>query len=57
MTIPKRLEWMSNEDWEEIYFYWGCVCDYDMHWEDEQDYEAWCKRVLAVYYQNKARAI
>ena len=46
MTIPKRLDWMTKEDWENIYFHWGCVCDYDMRWDDEKDYEEWCKRVL-----------
>lgn len=44
---PKILDWMTDEDWDKIYFHWGCVCDYDMTWDDEADYEAWCRRVLA----------
>ena len=48
MNIPERLNWMSNEQWEEIHWYWSCVCDYDMHWKDEQEYEGWCKRVLKL---------
>ena len=47
MTIPKMLNWMTEEQYEQIRWYWGCVCDYDMYWKDEQDYEEWCKRVLA----------
>ena len=47
MRIPKKLKWMTEEQWQSIEFYWGCVCDYDMNWKDEQDYEEWCKRVLA----------
>ena len=47
MTIPKKLEWMTEEQWQSIEFYWGCVCNYDMHWDDLKDYEEWCKRVLA----------
>jgi hypothetical protein len=46
MTMIKKLDWMTEEHYEQIYFYWGCVCDYDMHWDNEQDYEEWCKRVL-----------
>jgi hypothetical protein len=43
---PYRLEWMSDDDWAEVEWYYGCVCDYDMEWANKQDYEAWCKRVL-----------
>lgn len=46
MTIPKTLDWMTKEEYDEIYWYWGCVCNYDMEWKDEKDYEEWCKRVL-----------
>ena len=46
MTIPKTLNWMTKEEREYITWYWGCVCDYDMEWKDEKDYEEWCKRVL-----------
>ena len=44
-TISK-LDWMTEEEYEEIAWYYGCVCDYDMTWSDMQDYEEWCKRVL-----------
>lgn len=44
-TISK-LSWMTEEEYEAIYFHYACVCDYDMTWKDMQDYEAWCKRVL-----------
>lgn len=50
MNHIKRLDWMTDEEYKEVYWYYGCVCDYDMHWEDEQDYEAWCKRVLGKQY-------
>jgi hypothetical protein len=43
----RRLDWMTNEEYDKVYWYWGCVCDYDNFWKDEQDFEAWCKRVLA----------
>ena len=43
----RRLDWMTDEQYQQVYWYYGCVCDYDMRWEDEQDFEAWCKRVLA----------
>lgn len=46
MTYTKRLDWMTDKDYENICWYFGCVCDYDMHWENEKDYEEWCKRVL-----------
>lgn len=49
MRIIKRLDWMTDEQYDQIYFYWGCVCGYDMHWENEKDYEDWCKRVLDIY--------
>lgn len=42
----RRLDWMTNEEYEELYWYWGCVCDYDNFWKDAEDFEAWCKRVL-----------
>lgn len=47
MSIIRKLDWMSKEDYEYIEWYWGCVCDYNMHWANEKDYEDWCKRVLA----------
>lgn len=47
MTIPKKLDWMTEEQWQNIEFYWGCVCGYDTRWDDLKDYEGWCKRVLA----------
>lgn len=40
----RRLNWMTDADYENIYFHWGCVCDYENVWGD--DYEGWCKRVL-----------
>jgi hypothetical protein len=43
-----KLDWMTNEQYEQIQFYWGCVCDYDMYWESEQHYEDWCKRILKI---------
>lgn len=43
----RRLDWMTNEEYDEVYWYWGCVCDYDDYiWKDEADFDAWCKRVL-----------
>lgn len=46
ITTIKRLEWMSDEEWNEIEWHYGCVCDYDMQWDNINDYEAWCKRIL-----------
>lgn len=46
ITIPYKLDWMTDEDYDKIHFHWGCICDYDMKWKDHDDYEAWCKRVL-----------
>ena len=45
MTHIYRLGWMTDEQWNEVQWYYGCVCDYNMYWENEQDYDAWCKRV------------
>ena len=44
----KRLDWMTDEQYEEVRIYWGLVCDYDEFWKDEQDFENWCKRVLKI---------
>lgn len=46
MTWIKKLEWMTDAEYENIRFYFGCVCNYEMTWEDEADYERWCARVL-----------
>lgn len=46
MNFIVRLDWMTDKEYDTIRLYYHCVCDYDMHWEDEQDYEAWCHRVL-----------
>ena len=46
MTMIKKLDWMTEKQYQQIRFYWGCVCGYNMHWNNEQDYEEWCKRVL-----------
>jgi len=46
ITTISKLDWMTEEEYEEINWYYGCVCDYDMTWKDMQDYEEWCKRVL-----------
>ena len=46
MTNVKRLDWMTDKEYDFVYWYFGCVCDYEMKWEDEKDYEEWCKRVL-----------
>lgn len=42
----KRLDWMTDKDYENVYWYWGCVCEYDEFWENDKDFEEWCKRVL-----------
>lgn len=43
--MPVRLQWMTEKDFDYIWWFWGCVCDYqDGVWKD--DYEGWCKRVL-----------
>jgi hypothetical protein len=47
-TMFRRLDWMTNEQYEEVRIYWGLVCDYDEFWKDEQDFENWCKRVLKI---------
>lgn len=39
-----KLDWMTEEQYDEIKWYWGCVCDYKNVWGN--DYEGWCKRVL-----------
>lgn len=46
INSPYRLEWMSDDEWAEVEWYYGCVCNYDMEWANKQSYEAWCKRVL-----------
>ena len=46
MTWIKKLDWMTDKEYENIRFYFGNVCDYEMRWEDEKDYERWCARVL-----------
>ena len=45
----KRLDWMTDEQWEELGIHWGLVCDYEKVWRDD-DYENWCKRVLGIPY-------
>jgi hypothetical protein len=46
ITTIERLEWMSDNEWNEIKWYYGCVCNYDMKWDNLNDYDAWCKRIL-----------
>lgn len=46
LTTIKRLEWFSDEERNEIEWHYGCVCNYDMQWNNLNDYEAWCKRIL-----------
>lgn len=40
----RKLDWMTNEEYDAIALHWGLVCDYENVWGD--DYEGWCKRVL-----------
>lgn len=42
--MPKKLDWMTAEEYDYINFFWGCVCDYKAVWDD--DYEGWCKIIL-----------
>lgn len=39
-----RLSWMTEKEYNYIYWFWGCVCDYEDVWGD--DYDGWCRRVL-----------
>lgn len=46
MTIVTKLDWMTDEEYNEVYWYWGCVCGYQMNWKNIEEYENWCKRIL-----------
>ena len=47
ITWTKRLNWMTDKEYEAIRFYFGVICDYDITWDNDEEYEKWCKRVLA----------
>lgn len=46
ITNTYRLEWMSDEDWAEIEWFYGCVCNYDIQWDNHEAYERWCIYVV-----------
>ena len=46
ITIPYKLNWMTEDEWKDIWNFYGLVCDYEMKWQSKADYEAWCKRIL-----------